>query len=241
MCHIRFCVRSFQCGRKRGEGVVIRNFFQKPLSVQFLLKIFVFLDRDFPLGSFIRPFFQFALKENTGQRRIGRTVILRRYGNNDSAVGAVSIPVAVAHAVDSQISLFRRGVHHISAGAHTERIYAPTVFRSGCYFIGGCAQKGDSVFDGGAILIFFIFFPCSVLRFVDKTLRMLYPEADSKWLCFHGQILFIEHGKRVPRTVADGKHKHVSFQPFASVDFDSGYLSAYVLIISTGISDLSGC
>ena len=77
------------------------------------------LYRNLSLSKFPGFFFEIALEGNASKSSLFRK-ILRSDSYDQSAVGIFSVSGLIAHAVDCQKPLLRRGIYHIAPRTHTE-------------------------------------------------------------------------------------------------------------------------
>ena len=143
-----------------------------------------------PVGLFL----QIPLKCDPGKGMLRGEVLLPDV-DDQGCVGIFAVPFLVAHAVDTEPSLFRRGIDHISSGTHAEAVDAAAILCFMGKLVGGGPQDG---------LLFRKPVP-AVKGFVDQTLGVLDPKAHGKGLLLHGNGVSVKHGDGIPGAVSDGK------------------------------------
>ena len=189
------CISSFDTG----------NHISKPGTFLMCTVIFEKLYRDFSVSGFPGSALQFSLQSDSAENSLFRK-IRRVYRNDDSTVGIMAVTCLIAHTIHCKHIFFRRCIYNISAGTHTERINATSVFQCMGNFVAGCTQT--------------VVFRFSVKIPVDHGLRMLHAYPHRKRFRLHIYIVFIQHGKCISGAVAGSKNTDFCWYFLFCIDND---------------------
>ena len=163
------------------------------------------LYRNASVSGFPGSALQFSLQSDSAENSLFRK-IRRVYRNDDSTVGIMAVTCLIAHTIHCKHTFFRRCIYNISAGTHTERINATSVFQCMGNFVAGCTQT--------------VVFRFSVKIPVDHGLRMLHAYPHRKRFRLHIYIVFIQHGKCISGAVAGSKNTDFCWYFLFCIDND---------------------